>query len=402
MSFEVTPLEFRSDASGQPLFYSTSAMTQLQKISTLQESDEFGAILTLQTTAAVNFTVPELLDAQPASLNFLNQFNQALTKCTDEAEVSAELIRFFKSMNVTAQCEVQLYDLKLKKLAAASVSLTLKTIIETVFATGEVRRGVLPNQLPELSYLAVPLVSGRNIYGVVYATSMRRFSRNELDVLVALGQQAGGSLESLHLYAEQERTCENMIQALALTIDARDEITAGHSGRVANYSAAIARYMGLSAKEQRLIYYAGLLHDYGKIGVRDDVLCKPSQLTSEEYEEIKKHPAFTLSILSKIKFSDALTDVPYVASCHHERPDGKGYPNGLKGEEIPLGSSIISVADVFDALTVKRHYRDPMPNDEVIAVLEGGRGTQFDGAVIDAFKRFYSEEYLVRYLRHRK
>ncbi len=266
MSFEVTPLEFRSDASGQPLFYSTSAMTQLQKISTLHESDEFGAILTLQTTAAVSFTVPELLDAQPASLNFLNQFNQALTKCTDEAEVSVELIRFFKSMNVTAQCEVQLYDLKLKKLAAASVSLTLKTIIETVFATGEVRRGVLPNQLPELSYLAVPLVSGRNIYGVVYATSMRRFSRNELDVLVALGQQAGGSLESLHLYAEQERTCENMIQALALTIDARDEITAGHSGRVANYSAAIARYMGLSAKEQRLIYYAGLLHDYGKIG----------------------------------------------------------------------------------------------------------------------------------------
>ncbi len=402
MSLEITPLEFRSDASGTPLFYSTSAMTQLQKISTLQESDEFGAILTLQTTVATDFIAPQSLDSQPASLNFLNQFNQALTKCTTESEVTTALIKFFRSININAICEVQLYDLKLKQLTATTAPPTLKNIIEAVFATGEARRGVLPNQLPELSYLAVPLVSGKNIYGVVYATSTRRFSRSELDVLVAMGQQAGGSLESLHLYAEQERTCENMIQALALTIDARDEITAGHSGRVANYSAAIARYMGLSLAEQRLIYYAGLLHDYGKIGVRDDVLCKPTQLTSEEYEEIKKHPAFTLSILSKIKFSEALTDVPYVASCHHERPDGRGYPLGLKGDEIPLGSLIISVADVFDALTVKRHYRDPMPNDEVIAVLEGGRGTQFDGAVIDAFKRFYSEEYLVRYLRHRK
>jgi HD-GYP domain-containing protein (c-di-GMP phosphodiesterase class II) len=143
------------------------------------------------------------------------------------------------------------------------------------------------------------------------------------------------------------------------------------------------------------------LHDYGKIGVRDEVLCKPSSLTAEEYEEIKQHPAYTLSILSKIKFSEGLAEVPHVASCHHERPDGKGYPRGLRRAEIPIGALIIAVADVFDALTVKRHYRDPMPLDEVLALLEAGRDTQFEGTVIDAFKLFYYEEYLPRQTRYR-
>jgi HD-GYP domain-containing protein (c-di-GMP phosphodiesterase class II) len=106
--------------------------------------------------------------------------------------------------------------------------------------------------------------------------------------------------------------------------------------------------------------------------------------------------------LSKIKFSDGLAEVPHVASCHHERPDGKGYPRGLTRDEIPIGALIIAVADVFDALTVKRHYRDPMPLDEVMALLEAGRNTQFDGDVIDAFKRFYYEEYLPRQERYRK
>ena len=91
-----------------------------------------------------------------------------------------------------------------------------------------------------------------------------------------------------------------------------------------------------------------------------------------------------------------------MASCHHERPDGKGYPRGLCREEIPIGALIIAVADVFDALTVKRHYRDPMPLEEVLEVVEAGRNTQFDGAVIDAFKRYYYEEYLPRQKRSRK
>ncbi len=327
-------------------------------------------------------------------------------KCSSEAAVVECLVSSARALGIASYAEVWLYERGTQRLRPhrKEAPLMLPTnLIEGVFATGETRRGSLPVQQTELFYVCVPLTSSEEIYGVCYlGSTSRAFSRDEMEMLTALGHHAGAVLGALHAKAEQARACENLIQALALTIDARDEITAGHSGRVANYSATIARYMHLSASEQRLAYYAGLLHDYGKIGVRDEVLCKPSSLTPAEYEEIKLHPEYTLSILSKIKFSDDLTEVPHVASCHHERPDGKGYPRGLKRGEIHLCALIIAVADVFDALTVKRHYRDPMPLDEVIALLEAGRDTQFEGSVIDAFKLFYYEEYLPRQERYRK
>jgi GAF domain-containing protein len=387
--------------------YAPSALSELQKISQLDEAAEYGTILTLRSAEGAS---PESGTAATAvaptmSLSFLNQTSQTLMKCASHTAVIECLVSSVQVLRVASQAEVWLYDRGTQRLRPSQKQtrqwLPANTI-EAVFATGEARRGSLPLHEVELFYLCAPLASSKQIYGVCYlGSTAHAFSRDELEMLTAIGHQAGAVLETLHAKAEQERVCENMIQALALTIDARDEITAGHSGRVASYCASIARYMQLSEREQRLAYYAGLLHDYGKIGVRDEVLCKPSQLTAEEYEEIKQHPAYTLSILSKIKFSEGLAEVPYVASCHHERPDGKGYPRGLTREEIPIGALIIAVADVFDALTVKRHYRDPMPLDEVIALLEAGRDTQFDGAVIDAFKRFYDKEYLPRQKRSR-
>jgi putative nucleotidyltransferase with HDIG domain len=201
-------------------------------------------------------------------------------------------------------------------------------------------------------------------------------------------------MENLHLMAEQEKTFESMVRALAHSIDARDGITAGHSSRVAKYSQAIARYMGMNPQEARLIWYAGLLHDYGKIGTREAVLCKPGALTPEEYEHIKEHPKHTFKILSTINFSAEMSDLPRIASSHHERPDGKGYPNGWKGDETPMGGHIIAVADFFDALTVKRHYREPMPLDQVLELMQKGRDTQFHGEVLTHFTRYFEREYL--------
>lgn len=388
--------------------YPTSAWRELPKISQLDEADEYGAILALPADKLADARARVATSATRAaiSLGGLNQTNQALMKCSSEAAVVECLVSSARALGIASYAEAWLYDRGTQRLRPhrqeARLTLPAK-LMEGVFATGETRRGSLPVQQAELFYLCVPLTSSEEIYGVCYlGSTARAFSREEMEMLTALGHHAGAVLGALHSKAEQERACENLIQALALTIDARDEITAGHSGRVANYSATIARYMRLSAREQRLAYYAGLLHDYGKIGVRDEVLCKPSSLTPAEYEEIKQHPAYTLSILSKIKFSADLVEVPHVASCHHERPDGKGYPRGLKRGEIHLCALIIAVADVFDALTVKRHYRDPMPLDEVIALLEAGRDTQFEGSVIDAFKLFYYEEYLPRQERYRK
>lgn len=385
----------------------SSSRSELQRINQLDDADEYGAILTLHSDDEVRPATGIATTTAPAlSLGFLNQLNQTLMKCGSDHEVVNCLRHTAQTLRVASYTEVWLYDRLTQRLQPSRKEpqpLLPANTIEAVFATGETRRGSVPLRQAELFYLCVPLAASEEIYGVCYlGSTARAFSREELEMFTAIGHHAGAALGALRAKSDEERACENLIQALALTIDARDEITAGHSGRVANYSATIARYLGLSEREQRLTYYAGLLHDYGKVGVRDEVLCKPSSLTPEEYEEIKQHPEYTLSILSKIKFSAELAEVPHVASCHHERPDGKGYPRGLRHGEIPMGALIIAVADVFDALTVKRHYRDPMPLDEVIALLEAGRDTQFDGTVIDAFKRFYDKEYLPRQERYRK
>jgi HD-GYP domain-containing protein (c-di-GMP phosphodiesterase class II) len=247
------------------------------------------------------------------------------------------------------------------------------------------------------SVICAPLSSAGQTWGVLYldtTVAKKSFTEDDLELLVAVARQAAMAMENLHLLDEREKTFESMVRALAHSIDARDGITAGHSSRVAKYSQAIARYMGMPPRDCRVIWYAGLLHDYGKIGTREAVLCKPGSLTPEEYEHIKEHPKHTMKILSTINFSKEMEDLPRVASSHHERPDGKGYPNGWKGDETPMGGRIIAVADFFDALTVKRHYREPMPLEEVLALMEKGRDTQFDGTVLDAFTRYFEREYV--------
>lgn len=338
------------------------------------------------------------------SLKLLSRVNRELAQCRESSAVASCLLESLGALPSVERVTVLFYDRKERAFKVGGASSAegdpagganavtpQDEPVARVLAQRAARRGY--DWQRDEFYLCAPLAGAENVCGVVYlSTRERAFEEEELDMLATVGQQAGVVLENIHLISEQRRTCESLMHALALSIDARDEITAGHSARVAAYSAAIARHLGLSAEEERLTYYAGLLHDYGKIGIRDEVLCKPARLTPEEYEDIKQHARFTLNILSKIHFTADLADVPHVASSHHERPDGLGYPRGLKRDEIPVGARVIAVADFFDALTVERHYRQPMPVDEVFALLEQGRGTQFDGAVLDAFARYYEAE----------
>ena len=168
---------------------------------------------------------------------------------------------------------------------------------------------------------------------------------------------------------------EQTAEALASAIDAKDKYTHGHSSRVAQYSEQIARKAGFSDEECENIYFAGLLHDVGKIGVPDQIINKEGKLTADEFAQIKLHPVYGNQILCSINKS------PYLsigAHHHHERYDGHGYPDGLKGEDIPVVARIISVADAYDAMTSKRSYRDPIPQDKVREELVKGIGTQFD------------------------
>jgi HD-GYP domain-containing protein (c-di-GMP phosphodiesterase class II) len=242
------------------------------------------------------------------------------------------------------------------------------------------------------SIMCAPIASAKTVYGVVYVDtyrSLRKEDEDALDWLVAVTRQAGMVMDNLMLVEEQRTMLESTIRALAASIDARDGLTAGHSARVAHYSVGTAEALGLSEEERYTLYYAALLHDYGKIGVDDAVLKKPGSLTPEEYEHIKLHPRFTFDILSKIDFPPDMKDLALMAASHHERMDGEGYPWGLTGDQIPLAGRIMAIADVYDSLTRKRHYREPMAMEEVLAHLEEGRGDRFDPEVLDAFFRYH-------------
>ena len=172
----------------------------------------------------------------------------------------------------------------------------------------------------------------------------------------------------------------NMMKALAFTIDSKDRYTSGHSQRVAIYSVELAKRMGKSEEEQKTIYYAGLLHDIGKIRVPEVVINKPGKLTDEEFDQIKIHPVSGYHTLKDI-YDDK--QVALGAKYHHERFDGSGYPNGLVGENIPEIARIIGVADAYDAMASNRSYRDALPQDVVRSEIIKGKGKQFDPAIAD-------------------
>jgi len=161
---------------------------------------------------------------------------------------------------------------------------------------------------------------------------------------------------------------------------------------VAKYTVGIAREMGLPKKEIEILRVAAFLHDYGKIGIPDSILAKPGKLSEEEYAHMKRHPALTKEILGKIYLSDDYKEVPGLASTHHEKLDGSGYPFGLKDGEIPLGGRIMAVADVFDALTSKRDYREGMPYPEALELLRKNVGGHFDPEAFNAFERYLKKE----------
>ena len=181
--------------------------------------------------------------------------------------------------------------------------------------------------------------------------------------------------ETIEAKDEIKTLSVEVMEALAHTIDAKDEYTRGHSIRVAKYSKMIAERMGLAPEQCEDIYYMGLLHDIGKIGVPNEIINKPTKLTDEEYGVIKTHPATGYDILAEIK---SRPDLATGARWHHERYDGKGYPDHMTGEEIPLEARIIAVADSYDAMTSNRSYRNYLPQDVVREEIEKNIGTQFD------------------------
>lgn len=201
----------------------------------------------------------------------------------------------------------------------------------------------------------------------------------EVDALIGTFNKLIGALEESR--AQTEAAYVGSIRALATALDARDTYTAGHSERVSALSVALGRKMELSAHDLDVLRLGALLHDIGKIGISDAILCKPNALTQDEFEVIKTHPTVGAQILRSIPFLEE--HIPIV-ELHHENPDGSGYPNGLRGQQIPLLARIVHVADAFDAMTSARAYRQGRPAADAMTELWRCAGSQFDAEVVEA------------------
>lgn len=204
-----------------------------------------------------------------------------------------------------------------------------------------------------------------------------------LFVAAATGAVRERSRRNRELHDDLAGTYSRNLRVFADLVENRDEQTFGHCDRVGHNAVAIGRHLGLEAHTLGPLYWSALLHDLGKIGVPEAILRKPGPLTVEEFEEVKKHCRLGHTIL--MRASEDFSEIADGLLRHHERWDGTGYPDGLAGEEIPLFGRIVAVADVFEALTSHRPYRDPLPTEEALAILERGRGTHFDPTVVDAF-----------------
>ncbi len=257
----------------------------------------------------------------------------------------------------------------------------------------------IKNKFRTRSVLCIPISNKTDekigVLQVINKKGYPRFTREDEIFLKGLASQVAISLENSFLHEEVRLSFDSSITTLSAIVDARHPFTAGHSERVTEYSLMIAKEMKLNKKDMEILKYAALLHDIGKIGIRDKVLLKDGRFTDEDREEMNSHTVKTKSILDNFHFPNKLREVPDIAAHHHEKVNGEGYPDGLTGDEMHLGSKILAVADVFDALTSRRDYPkydsekimscEPMPLDRAISILKKDSGSHFDPEVAEAF-----------------
>ncbi len=232
--------------------------------------------------------------------------------------------------------------------------------------------------------ISVPLFLRNEMIGVLNADKRRsggRFDAHEVKLLYIFASQVAVSVENVRLHENLKEKLLNAVSTLAMALEAKDAYTRGHSQRVSHYSVQIARELGLHEREIEAIRLAGILHDIGKIGIRDEILHKEGKLTEEEWKQIRKHPEVSVSILSRIP---DLKGILKIIRHHHEHYNGKGYPSGLVGEQIPLGARILAVTDMLDALISDRPYREKITFMEAVEEIRKVSGTQLDPRIVEA------------------
>ncbi len=247
------------------------------------------------------------------------------------------------------------------------------------------------------SVLCAPLVIGENVLGALYLDNRNEvvnYDDLDAEIVTAFANQAAVALDNARLCDNLQDSYHQMLQALVKAIEAKDQYTMGHTQRVKEYTLGIARQMGFDRKQLERLAMAAELHDIGKIGVKERIINKPGGLTDTEYESIKMHVEMGEMILKPITYLHDL--IPWIRS-HHEKWDGSGYPDGLKGEECPLEGRILAAADAFDAMTSQRSYNKPLTFEQAVDRVRDSSGKHFDPAVAEALEIYVRREVISRH-----
>jgi len=283
----------------------------------------------------------------------------------------------------------------------------LNADIDVVMVTGvvDIDTAIQAIRMGASDYITKPFNLDEVVLTVERTVEKRRLIRENRDYQTSLERMVDERTQEVrHKSAEVERlytelkqafeqirtTYETTLEALMEALDMRDTETQGHSRRVSEYTAAVARHMGVHEPELTQVRWGALLHDVGKIGVPDAILRKPGPLTPQEWVEMRKHPELGRRILAGIKFLEGAVPIVY---CHQERYDGTGYPRGLKGDQIPLGARIFAVVDTLDAMTMNRPYRKALPYEAARQEIIKFAGVQFDPSVVDHFLQISEQEW---------
>jgi len=248
---------------------------------------------------------------------------------------------------------------------------------------GEIKEIMQAKAISLRNYVCVPLMHNSRALGVLAGLNKNTgFTGNDKFLINILGGTAVTAIHNAELVGQLKELFEQTVEALARGIDARDKYTRGHSSRVSNYTIAIGRGLGWDKGKLYEAYIGSVLHDIGKIGIPDRILNKPGRLTENEFRLMKDHVNIGVDILKDVPQLKGM--LSYI-HCHHERLDGFGYPQGLKGDEIPIEGRVVCIADSFDAMTSNRSYRSPLSMEKAVAELERCAGSQFDPHIVKEF-----------------
>jgi putative nucleotidyltransferase with HDIG domain len=307
-------------------------------------------------------TARDALERQVKQLTALHHAGQAVVSSLDLDTTLERIVNMTQEIVDSSSTTIKLIDQETEELRVK-------------VKVGEEKEG------EPVAKIDLPLRVGDKTIGMFELASARGYGDEEKRLLETLASQAAIAIENARLFEDTQGAYYDTLRSLAGALEARDAYTRGHSQRVADLSIKLAELLDVDEEERKEIYSAALLHDIGKIGVRDEVLLKPGKLSEEEMETIRSHPIFGDAILAPLKFLGKVTGM---VKHHHERWDGKGYPDGLKGDDIPLASRIVAVSDTYDALTSDRPYRSRRTHDEALTIIREESGQQFDLSVVDA------------------